>query len=166
MPFPRKPNIKLILMTRLRLGPWNWGFRTCLNEVWVELSQGKGVPAPREAFIMLDGPLAKQSSLVPLVPTKAVMIYPVGIDSFQAILRESFSWNCLGNGANPQDGHISSDDSSLSCYVFMSLYNSNTPWNVYPGFPLKRTQFFHTYWAQFSHFSSFFPRVWVLWKTH
>ena len=32
------------------------------------------------------------------------MIYPAGINSFQAIQRESFSCNCLGNGASPQMG--------------------------------------------------------------
>lgn len=151
-------------MTRLRLGPWNWGFRTCLNEVWVELSQGKGVPAPTEAFIMLDGPLAKQSSPVPLVPMKAVMIYPVSIDSFQAILRESFSWNCLGNGASPQDGHISSDDSMCSClYIIVILPEMCTLaflWRGHssfthtePSFPISQVSFHE--WEYFGrHISS------------
>lgn len=88
------------------------------------------------------------------------MIYQSVLILFRQF-RESFSRNCLGNGASPQDGHISSNDFSFSCCVFMSLCNNNTLWNVYPGFPLKRTQFFHTYSAQFSHFSSFSPRMYV-----
>ena len=73
------------------------------------------------------------------------MIYPAGIDSFQAIQRGSFSQNCLGNGASPQDGHISSNGFSLSRCVFVSQCNNNTLRNVRTDFPPKRTQFFHTY---------------------
>lgn len=139
----------------------------CLDEVWVELGQGQGEHTPLEVLLRPDEHFAEQSSPPALlVQAWVVSIYPVGIDSFQVIQRESFSWNCLENGASPQDGHIHSNDFSLSCCVFVSRCNNNALWNMYTGFPWRRSWFFHTYWAQFPHFSSFSPRVWVLQETH
>lgn len=64
------------------------------------------------------------------------MIYPAGINSFQAIQRESFSWNCLGNGGSPQMGmsteiifHFIPTCSCLSIIILLSeTYTLAFPW--------------------------------------
>lgn len=67
MPFPRKPKIKLIIMTSCG---WSHGTETsgltCLDEVWAELGQGKGEQTLLEAFIRLDGHLTKLFFPAPL----------------------------------------------------------------------------------------------------
>lgn len=131
MPFPRKPKLELIKMTRAAGHMKHESLvLTCLDEVWVELGQGKREQTLMEVPVSLNGHFIKQPSPALFVEEAwAVMTHPVGIDSFQVVQRESFSWNCLGNGASPQNEHISRYDFSLSFCVFVSLYNNNALWN-------------------------------------